>query len=98
MSAPSRADIARLETRSRAGQHRAAAVALFLVTLLVCLTSHTHVHTFDALSYVTDIEHKPWTEVFHPHHLSYGPLGALTLALAQALSYSGGAALPIQLV
>jgi hypothetical protein len=56
------------------------------------------VHTFDALSYVTSIERKPWSEVLHPHHLAYGPLGTLTLALSRALGYPGGAALPLQLL
>jgi hypothetical protein len=70
---------------------------LFFGMLLLYLTTLTQVHTFDALSYVTSVEHKPWTELFHPHHLAYGPLGALALALGQALGYAGGAALPMQL-
>src|SRR6185503_3638229 len=58
----------------------------------------TQVHTFDALSYVTSVERKPWTEVFHPHHLAYGPLGVLALHAGRALGYTGGAALPMQVL
>jgi hypothetical protein len=76
----------------------AAPLTLFLGALLLYLATLTQVHTFDALSYVTSVERKPWTEMFHPHHLAYGPLGALALALARALGYPGGAALPMQLV
>jgi hypothetical protein len=64
---------------------------LYLATL-------TEVHTFDALSYVTSVERKPWTELFHPHHLAYGPLGALALAAGELLGYGGGATRPLQLV
>jgi hypothetical protein len=79
-------------------RRRGAPIALFLGALLLYLTTLTQVHTFDALSYVTTVERKPWTEVFHPHHLAYGPLGALVLALGRALGYTGGAALLLQLV
>jgi hypothetical protein len=73
-------------------------VLLFLLTFVVYLTTLTQVHTFDALSYVTSVERKPWIEVFHPHHLAYGPLGVLALHAGRALGYMGGAALPMQVV
>src|SRR5215212_6388650 len=73
-------------------------VALFLLTFAIYLTTLTQVHTFDALSYVTSVERKPWTEVFHPHHLAYGPLGVLAMHAGRALGYTGGAALPMQIV
>jgi hypothetical protein len=72
--------------------------ALFVAVLALYLLTLTQVHTFDALSYVTSVERKPWTELFHPHHLAYGPLGALVLATAQTFGYRGGAAIPLQLV
>lgn len=78
--------------------NRASAAALFVAFLALYLSTLTRVHTFDALSYVTSVEQKPWTELFHPHHLAYGPLGAIMLAIGQALGYQGGAALPMQLV
>jgi hypothetical protein len=73
-------------------------MALFLLSLAIYLTTLTQVHTFDALSYVTSVERKPWTEVFHPHHLAYGPLGVVALHVGRTLSYTGGAALPMQVV
>ncbi len=78
--------------------NRLIAAAIFIALLLLYLPTLTQVHTFDALSYVTSVERKPWTELFHPHHLAYGPLGSLMLALSRALGYDGGAALPMQLV
>jgi hypothetical protein len=48
----------------------AAFCMLYLLTL-------TDVHTYDALSYILDVDRKPWPELFHPHHLAYGPFGAL---------------------
>lgn len=47
-----------------------------LVTALFWVT-RTDVHTFDALSYILDVMRKPWDELFHPHHLAYGPFGSL---------------------
>jgi Dolichyl-phosphate-mannose-protein mannosyltransferase len=98
MAAPARATLAHTSTRLGINRRHATPIVLFLGALLLYLTTLTHVHTFDALSYVTSVERKPWTEVFHPHHLAYGPLGALALALGRALGYTGGAALPLQLV
>lgn len=65
-------------------------LALYLATL-------TRVHTFDALSYALDVDNKPWRELFHPHHLAYGPLGVLVRNLAQTLGWQGSAVLPMQL-
>lgn len=73
-------------------------VLLFAMTLGLYLATLTQVHTFDALSYVTSVERKPWTAVFHPHHLGYGPLGALALALGRGLGLASGAALPMQVI
>lgn len=60
------------------------AAALYLLTL-------TDVHTFDALSYILDVDRKPWPELFHPHHLAYGPFGALIRGLAVSLGWAGSA-------
>jgi hypothetical protein len=75
-----------------------ATAALCCGFLLLYLATLTEVHTFDALSYVTSVERKPWQELFHPHHLAYGPLGAAAFGLAGALGYQGSAALPLQVV
>ena len=58
--------------------------ALYLGTL-------TSVHTFDALSYILDVDRKPWRELFHPHHLAYGPLGAGMRLAASRLGWEGSA-------
>ncbi len=83
-------------SRLRLAQYLAP-LGIFLATLLLYLGTLTQVHTFDALSYVTSVERKPWTEVFHPHHLAYGPLGLLAQAAGAALG-ADGAALPMQVV
>jgi hypothetical protein len=97
MAAPARATHTNTGIRLGLDRWRIAPIALFLGTLLVYLLTLTQVHTFDALSYVTSVERKPWTEVFHPHHLAYGPLGVLALSISRLLGYSGGAALPLQI-
>src|SRR5512142_3192958 len=84
--------------RTKLGRRFFVPIALFFLLLAIYLTTLTQVHTFDALSYVTSVERKPWTEVFHPHHLAYGPLGVLALQASHALGYTGGAALPMQVV
>ncbi|MCU0491916.1 MAG: DUF2723 domain-containing protein [Chloroflexaceae bacterium] len=69
---------------------------LFLACFGLYLSTLTQVHTFDALSYVLDVDRKPWQELFHPHHLAYGPLGTLVRNLALTFGYSGSSALPMQ--
>ncbi|WP_129674048.1 protein O-mannosyl-transferase family [Candidatus Chloroploca sp. Khr17] len=64
--------------------------ALYVLTL-------TDVHTYDALSYILDVERKPWQELFHPHHLAYGPFGALIHTAARGLGWIGGAERLLQL-
>ncbi|RLT33855.1 MAG: DUF2723 domain-containing protein [Chloroflexi bacterium] len=54
-----------------------------VLTLVVYLSTLTHVHTFDALSYILDVSRKPWQQLFHPHHLAYGPFGAMIASLSQ---------------
>jgi len=98
MSAPANATIANPRARLRIDQRSALQILLFILTFLLYLATLTYVHTFDALSYVTSVERKPWTEVFHPHHLAYGPLGVAALRLGQMFGYTGGAALPMQVV
>lgn len=58
---------------------------------LLYLATLTDVHTFDALSYILDVDRKPWRELFHPHHLAYGPFGAAVRMLATGLGWSGSA-------
>ncbi|MFV9503197.1 MAG: hypothetical protein AB4911_01390 [Oscillochloridaceae bacterium umkhey_bin13] len=63
--------------------------ALALGFLVLYLATLTSVHTYDALSYILDVDRKPWQELFHPHHLAYGPLGATIKALAVAVGWQG---------
>ena len=62
---------------------RFASLGTAVITLVVYLGTLTHVHTFDALSYILDVSRKPWQQLFHPHHLAYGPFGALITSLSQ---------------
>jgi Dolichyl-phosphate-mannose-protein mannosyltransferase len=98
MAASTHASTTRTRAQAWIDRRSVAPIALFLLSLAAYLTTLTQVHTFDALSYVTSVERKPWTEVFHPHHLAYGPLGVLALHAGRALGYTGGAALPMQVV
>lgn len=58
-------------------------ISTAVITLMVYLGTLTHVHTFDALSYILDVSRKPWQQLFHPHHLAYGPFGALMVSISQ---------------
>ncbi len=64
--------------------------------LLLYLLTLTQVHTYDALSYILDVDRKPWPELFHPHHLAYGPLGAVIRAIAAAFGWQGSVAVLLQ--
>ena len=68
----------------------------FTLWATIYLLTLSDVHTYDALSYILDVEQKPWRELFHPHHLAYGPLGALVDRSAAMLSWQGGAERPLQ--
>ncbi|NJP06293.1 MAG: DUF2723 domain-containing protein [Chloroflexaceae bacterium] len=73
---------------------------LLVAGLSLCcfLLTLTRAHTFDALSYVFDVDRKPWAELFHPHHLAYGPLGAFIRSLVQIMGWQGSVLLPLQIV
>lgn len=64
------------------------ALALYLATL-------SHVHTFDALSYIRDVNQRAGF-FFHPHHLLYSPSGWLFWRMWRALGYGGDAELPLE--
>ena len=55
--------------------------SMALSIIIVYWLTRTDVHTFDALSYILDVMRKPWNELFHPHHLAYGPFGSLMVSL-----------------
>ena len=60
-------------------------LALFAGCFALYATTLTGVHTFDAYSYASAVQTKPWRETFHPHHLLYGPMGALAFSLGRSL-------------
>lgn len=72
-------------------------ILLGMGSLLLYLFSLTRAHTFDALSYALDVDRKPWQEVFHPHHLAYGPLGELVAVSARAVGWQQSVVLPLQM-
>lgn len=76
-------------------------LTLVAVLIAICFTwlyfaTRNGVHTFDALSYTWDVETKPLIEIFHPHHLLYGPAGQLSVSIANQFGYTGRADQPIQ--
>lgn len=73
-------------------------LVVFLAVLGAYLATRTQVHTFDALSYVLDVDRKPWQEVFHPHHLAYGLLGATLRGMLSAMGWQGSVMVPLQVV
>lgn len=77
---------------------RLISLVAFVLWAAVYLLTLTDVHTYDALSYILDVERKPWRELFHAHHLAYGPLGALVSELAAGLGWMGGAERPLQIM
>src|SRR5262245_34639752 len=98
MAAPSPIGARRALARPQATRGNVAPLVVFGAALVLYLATLTRVHTFDALSYITSVERKPWTGVLFPHHLAYGPLSHVAAAFAQALGYGAGAALPMQIV
>lgn len=93
----SRAWLARWLASGRPGWAAGGASLLLCgLTLALYLATLAQVHTFDALSYALDVETKPWQALFHPHHLAYGPTGALIGQVAAALGWQGRVALPLQ--
>jgi hypothetical protein len=86
----------------RRSPFRPAFVLQVLAPVLICtglyLATRTSVHTFDALSYILDVDRKPLRELFHPHHLAYGPLGALIRACLDLVGRDMSAEVPLQIV
>ncbi|MFP4323433.1 MAG: glycosyltransferase family 39 protein [Anaerolineales bacterium] len=73
-----------------------AGVLVFVFLVGVYTFTRTEVHTFDALSYTQDVENKPFIQLYHPHHLLYGPVGRMAADVAKAFGYHGRADVPIQ--
>jgi hypothetical protein len=71
-------------------------VFLFVLMLALYLATLTDVHTFDALSYVLDVDRKPLVELFHPHHLAYGPFGMFVRTSAGFFGIHESGRVPLQ--
>jgi hypothetical protein len=98
MAAPSTTRAARAQPRTLPRLAPLLPLLVFVAMLALYLATLTGVHTFDALSYILDVQRKPWRELFHPHHLAYGPVGWAVYHAARALGYNGTAHLPLQLL
>src|SRR5690349_19570194 len=72
-------------------------LALVALALALYLATRSQVHTFDALSYIRDVDQRAGF-FFHPHHLLYSPTGWLFWQLWRRLGYTGDAELPLQVL
>lgn len=70
-------------------------LALAALALALYLATRSQVHTFDALSYIRDVDQRAGF-FFHPHHLLYSPSGWLFWRMWRALGYAGDAELPLE--
>lgn len=68
---------------------------LAAITLAVYLTTLSGVHTFDALSYIRDVDEQAGF-FWHPHHLLYSPTGWLFWQGWRLLGYAGNSELPLE--
>ena len=72
------------------GALAAVAFTLYLLTL-------SDVHTYDALSYIRDVDGRTGF-FFHPHHLFYSPTGWLFWQLWRVAGYAGNSELPLKVL
>src|SRR5215210_5296526 len=70
---------------------------LFAVTLTIYLLTLSDVHTFDALSYIRDIDGRTGF-FFHPHHLLYSPTGWLFWQSWRLAGYRGNSELALKVM
>jgi hypothetical protein len=67
------------------------------VALLFYLLTLSDVHTFDALSYIRDVDGRTGF-FFHPHHLLYSPTGWLFWQSWRLFGYDGNSELPLKVL
>jgi 4-amino-4-deoxy-L-arabinose transferase-like glycosyltransferase len=72
-------------------------LALAALALALYRLTRSEVHTFDALSYVRDVDQRAGF-FFHPHHPLYSPTGWLFYKLWQAFGYGGSSEIPLQVL
>ncbi len=74
-----------------------APVVLVAVALALYLLTLSNVHTFDALSYIRDVDgHTGF--FFHPHHLLYSPTGWLFWQSWRLFGYRGSSELALKIL
>jgi hypothetical protein len=71
--------------------------ALAILALAVFLPTLSDVHTFDALSYIRDVDQRAGF-FFHPHHLLYSPTGWLFWQSWRLFGYDGGSELSLKVL
>ncbi|MBA3943961.1 MAG: hypothetical protein H0X37_05295 [Herpetosiphonaceae bacterium] len=79
---------------TRTLSRRLVPVLLAALSLMLYLLTLTGVHTFDALSYIRDVNGRSGF-FFHPHHLLYSPTGWAFWQLWRGVGYAGDAAKPL---
>ncbi len=72
-------------------------LALCGVALACYLTTLSDVHTFDALSYIRDVDQRAGF-FFHPHHLLYSPTGWIFWQLWRLAGYDGTSELALKVL
>lgn len=72
-------------------------LALVALALPLYLTTLSDVHTFDALSYIRDVDQRAGF-FFHPHHLLYSPTGWLFWQGWRLFGYGGGSELALKVL
>ncbi|MFP4440380.1 MAG: hypothetical protein ACLFVO_24355 [Chloroflexaceae bacterium] len=85
------------QTRRSWLTHAIVPLALAGLALALYLTTRTQVHTFDALSYIRDVDERSGF-FFHPHHLLYSPTGWLFWQGWRWLGYVGNSEVPLQVL
>lgn len=71
--------------------------ALMGIALTLYLTTLSDVHTFDALSYIRDVDGRTGF-FFHPHHLLYSPTGWLFWQSWRIFGYEGNSELALKVL
>ncbi len=72
-------------------------LTLATLALTLYLSTRSQVHTFDALSYIRDVDQSAGF-FFHPHHLLYNPSGWLFWQFWRRAGYTGNAEVPLQVL
>lgn len=72
-------------------------LTLAALALVLYLRTLSDVHTFDALSYIRDVDQRAGF-FFHPHHLLYSPTGWLFWQSWRLFGYDGGSELALKVL